>query len=82
MMNNERRRHSLSLSRHMRVARSSIAFCIASLLTHAHVYGANLGECKKIRSTSIEEEEEEKSVSFMHKRLTVVDMRFFSFFIS
>jgi hypothetical protein len=40
---------SFSLSLHMRVARSSIAFCIASLLTHAHthIYGANLGECRK-----------------------------------
>jgi hypothetical protein len=35
MMNNERRRHSLSLSTY---ACRSIAFCIASLLTRTHIY--------------------------------------------
>ena len=52
MMNNERRRHSLSLSLslHMRVASfvdRVLHRIVANTHSRTHLHGANLGECKK-----------------------------------
>jgi hypothetical protein len=78
MMNNERRRYSLFLSLSiyiLYVARSSIAFCIASLLPHTNMHGANLGEYKKRGVQTYEKKNH--CLSCINKQYTVVDTLFF-----
>ncbi len=57
------------------VARSSIAFCIASLLPHTNMHGANLGEYKKRGVQTYEKKNH--CLSCINKQYTIADTVFF-----